>query len=255
MNTPTKTTYSVYKTSNYGMFKPLTGNRSINLLHVKRLVQSFQNKHLISVLIVNEKHEVIDGQHRLDASKVTGVPIYFIVVPGYSLKEVQIYNTNQKEWKKIDFLKMYCDMDLEPYKKFKEFMNDFPDLGIMVSERILTQLRGNGRSGKIGGQKASLRDFEEGKLHIPDLEKSYDIALKIMDFKQYYNGFNRGSFVSCMLGIFENKNYNHKDMIKKLQMFPGLIKDCPNVESYRLLIENVYNHRRNKENKVSLRYD
>ncbi|HYG38507.1 MAG TPA: ParB N-terminal domain-containing protein [Cytophagales bacterium] len=255
MNTPTKTTYSVYKTSNYGMFRPLTGNRSVNFLHVKRLVQSFQNKHLISVLIVNEKYEVIDGQHRLDASKVTGVPIYFIVVPGYSLKEVQIYNTNQKEWKKIDFLKMYCDMGLDPYQKFKEFMNDFPDFGIMVTERILTQLRSNGRTGKVGDQKASLRDFEEGNLHVPDLEKSYDIALKLMDFKPYYPGYNRGTFVSCMLGIFEHKNYNHKEMIKKVELNPKALVDCTNVEAYKLLIENIYNYRRNKENKVSLRYD
>jgi hypothetical protein len=222
---------------------------------VKRLVQSFNSKHLVSPIIVNEKYEVIDGQHRLETSKETGVPVHFLIIPGYHLKEVQIYNTNQKEWKKLDFLKMYCDMGIEAYKKFNEFMEDFPEFGIMVSERILTQLRSNGRSGNIGGHKASLRDFEEGKLTIPDLEKSYDIGLKIMDFKPFYNGFNRGTVVSTMLAIFENKNYNHKEMIKKLEVNSGLIKDCPNVEAYKLMIENAYNYRRNKENKVSLRFD
>jgi hypothetical protein len=108
-------------------------------------------------------------------------------------------------------------MDLEPYKQFREFMKDFPDFGMLVSERILTQLRGSGRSGHIDGLKASMRDFEEGKLIIPDLEKSYDIGFKLMDFKPHYLGFNRGTFVSAMLAIFESKNYNHKEMIKKLE--------------------------------------
>jgi hypothetical protein len=59
-----KTPYWVFKTQDYEMFKPLTGNRNVNILHVKRLIQSFQVQHLISVVIVNERYEVIDGQHR-----------------------------------------------------------------------------------------------------------------------------------------------------------------------------------------------
>lgn len=251
-----ETTYKVYKTKDYSIFCALHGNRTYNLLHVKRLMQSFTNKHLISPIIVNENFQVIDGQHRLQASKEMDLPVYFIIIEGYGITDVQIYNINQKNWVKKDYLKMYCDQGIKEYLQFKKFMTDFPDFEIQASERILTQYKGNGgRQTTIDKTRVKARDFEEGKLQIPDLNKSYIAARKIMDFKKYYPGFNRGTFVSTMLDIMENKNYKHSEMMKKLELNPKWLQNCPDVAQYKVLIEDIYNFKRAATNKVSLRYN
>ena len=67
-------TIHVQQTKDYDLLKNIDGNRSINQLHVKRLSNSMMNKHLISPIIVNEKYQIIDGQHRFEASKILTYP-------------------------------------------------------------------------------------------------------------------------------------------------------------------------------------
>lgn len=249
--------FNVYKTTDYSIFKIMADNRDVNQLHVQRLVASFREKHLISPIIVNERMQVIDGQHRLQASAETGLPVYYLVIPGYGINEVQILNTNQKNWNKSDFLEMYCANGVKVYLQFKEFMTHFPDFGIQGAERILT-LKATGANklqGSKPGQKMRMKDFEEGKLVIPNLDKSYIIARKIMDFKPFFSDFTRGTFISALLPLFASKNYNHKEMVHKLGSCPIKMTACTNVEAYRMLLEDIYNWKRLKENKVSFRYE
>lgn len=246
--------FEVRMTHDYSMFKIMSDNRNLNLLHVKRLVGSFKSNHLVCPIIVNERYYVIDGQHRLRASEETGMPVYYIVIPGYGINEVQILNTHQKNWSKMDFLNMYCSEGVTAYLELKKFMDDFPAFGIQAAERIVTLKHSSGIQRVIDGKKMQMKDFEEGKLKIPSITKSCIIARKIMDFKDFFPEFHRGTFVSAIMPLFSNKNYNHKEMIHKLTTCPIKMTPCQNVEAYRLLLEDIYNYKRVKHNKVSFRY-
>jgi hypothetical protein len=245
----------VYMTSNYTQFRILNDNREVNSLHVKRLVDSFNEKHLICPIIVNEKMDVIDGQHRLKASIETGVPVYYIVIPGYGINEVQRLNANQKNWTKTDFLEMYCAQGQKQYLEFKEFMTHFPELTFQACERIITGHSSGARTGRMEGKSVQMNDFQEGKLVIPNLGLSYKNARKIMEFQEHYDGFSRGTFVSAILPLFKSKNYDHKEMIYKLGVAPRKLTHCQNVGQYRMLLEDIYNWKRQKENKVSFKYE
>jgi hypothetical protein len=94
-------------------------------LHVKRLKESFQKAYLLSPIIVNEKFEIIDGQHRFEAAKQIGVPINFLVAPKYGLKEVQMLNENMKNWKNEDYLNAYCDLKHPEYLKLTDDYRTF----------------------------------------------------------------------------------------------------------------------------------
>ena len=59
----------VYTTTDYFLFKPIEGNRHKNLLHLSRLKKSISANYLFTVIIVNEKYEIIDGQHRFQCIK------------------------------------------------------------------------------------------------------------------------------------------------------------------------------------------
>lgn len=247
----------VNTTNDYSVFNKIEGNRVVNKLHVERLKTSFSKNYLMSPIIVNQKYQIIDGQHRFNAAKELGLPINFIVVEGYGLKEVQTLNTNSKNWRKLDYLHAFCDLGYEEYLKMKEFMDYFPDFGIAVSEQLLTNTTGgvNNRAyaakvnGKFVGRK---KNFQEGELQIPDLDLAYENGEKVMMFKPYYDGFNRAVFVSAMIAMFKHENYNHSQMIQKVANNPTTLVHCSNVTQYKILFEEIYNFR--SRDKVSLRF-
>lgn len=248
-----KTSNQVHSTMDYSKFKILVGNRKPNELHVKRLTNSFKNFYLFSPILINEKWQIIDGQHRFLAAKELGLPINYIIVEGYGLKEIQILNTNSANWKKEDYLKAYCDLGYSTYLQMRQFMQDYPDFGIAVSELLLTDTaKGVNNRGSVLEGRGRVKNFEEGRLTIPDIKTSYDNAEKVLMFKPYYDGFNRSVFVSALIGIFKNENYNHTEMIGKLSNQPSSLTHCTNVTQYKLLIEDIYNYRRRE--KISLRY-
>ena len=113
----------VYKTNDLSIFKTIDGNRVPNLQHVKRLADSIRVYGMkCNPILVNEQMEVIDGQHRLMAAKESESFVYYIIVTGYSLKEVHTLNLNQKNWAKKDFMEGYANMKIEAYIKLREFI-------------------------------------------------------------------------------------------------------------------------------------
>lgn len=247
-----KVVNQVNETTDYSMFKTLVGNRNVNKLHISRLEQSFNEKYLFSPILVNQKYEIIDGQHRFQAAKNLKLPISFMIVNDYGLKEVQLLNTNMKNWKKEDYLQAHCDLGRKEYLKFKQFMLDYPDFGILACEIFLTNLISGGKQTVIDGKKASRNDFQKGDLIIPDIEKSKENAEKILMIKPFYSGFYRATFVRSMLGIFQVEDYNHAKFIERLNASPNSLSDCNNITQYKLLVEDIYNYR--SRTKVSLRF-
>jgi len=256
-----KVVNQVNETNDYSMFRTLEGNRHVNKLHVKRLKESFQKAYLLSPIIVNEKFEIIDGQHRFEAAKQIGVPINFLIAPNYGLKEVQMLNENMKNWKKEDYLNAYCDLKHPEYLKFRNFMRRFTEFGMAACETILTGKLNGGSSNStdtefksetnISGSFA-IRYFQEGELTIPNYELSVENAEKIMMIKPYYEGFNRPTFVRAMIGIFKIEYYNHAKFIERLNANPTSLQHCANVTQYKLMVEDIYNFR--SREKVSLRF-
>lgn len=251
----------VNSTTDYSKFKTLQGNRNVNSLHVRRLRESFKESYLLSPIVVNQNFEIIDGQHRFEAAKELNLPINFIICNNYSLKEVQLLNTNMKNWKKEDYLNAYCDLGYPEYLKFKEFITQFPEFGMASAEAILTNSLSGGHVSKSSSELKGIinesgtyavRYFQEGDLQIPDYEKSVENAEKIMMIKPYYDGFHRPTFVRAMLGIFKIDYYCHSKLIERLAANPTALQHCANVTQYKFMIEDIYNFR--SREKVSLRF-
>lgn len=241
----------VYETYDYSMFKSMKGNRPLDKLLIMRLKKSFKKRYLFTIITVNEDLEIIDGQHRFEAAKSLGLPLYYVVQKGYGVPEVQMLNTNTKNWGKMQYLHSYCELGHPEYLKFRNFMRRYPKFGIAVSEAILTGLSSGKFETEIG-QRRKLPTFTDGELEIPNEGRSYLIAHQIMEIQPFYDGFNRITFVRAMMRVLNNPNYEHNTFIKKLEMQPTALKHCQSVDQYLLLIEDIYNYR--SRNKVSLRY-
>lgn len=249
----------ILSTFDYSIFTSIQGNRIVNEIHVERLKKSFKENYLLSPIIVNEKYQIIDGQHRFMAAKSLKLPINFIVIPNYGLKQVQVLNANASNWSNYDYLNAYCDLGYEQYLQMRQFMNDFPDFGIASADVIITNSASGSNSRvakhmvKINGKRrGSSNAFKDGKLHIPNLEKSYANAEKIMMLKQYHESYNKRPFVACMVQIFEIPDYDHKQLLSKLKLRPNALVHCSRSSQYKLVIEDIYNYR--SRNKISLRF-
>ena len=101
----------ILTTNNYELFKSIDGNRNVNELHLSRLKKSIQKKYLFTFILVNEKHHIIDGQHRFEVIKELGLPLNYVVCKGYGINEVHQLNENSKNWNADDYLDGYCKLN------------------------------------------------------------------------------------------------------------------------------------------------
>lgn len=239
---------TILVTTNYNLFKSIDGNRTLNPLHVKRIKQSMATNPLLTLIMVNEKFEIIDGQHRFEASKELGLPIYYVKVYGYGMNEVHVLNANHSNWKKSDFVDGYADSGNENYIIFQSFSAQYSELTFSSIHKLLS----GKRKGDPETQSGTTRDFQRGLFKVKNLKNAHVVASKIMDYKAYFPKFNDNMFVVTLLHILEHPNYNHDEMMSKLKLQPTALDKCGTQTQYALLLEDIYNFKR--KTKVSLRY-
>ncbi len=250
----------VYKTNKLEIFKPIVGNRPTNPMHIKRLSASIkQNGLLQNPIIVNEKMQVIDGQHRLSAAKLADSSIYYIIAKGYNLKDVQTLNLNQKNWNKKDFMDGYASMGIESYVKLKDFINYNKVFNISDCIALCSNGAAIKSSSLSNKYRPSLKKpinlkevFEEGTWKGKDFKLAQENADKLKMIQPYYDGYRRSTFIGTMLQLLKNDNFNFIQFLDKLKFQKNKLQDCTSVSQYKLLIEDIYNYKRRE--KVNLRY-
>lgn len=245
---------TVYVTDDLEMFSSIDGNRVPNLLHVKRLSHSIQKHGMkCNPILVNEKFQVIDGQHRLLAAKEMKCKIYFIILPGSNLSDVHTLNLNQKNWTRKDFMEGYASMGVMSYIKLQSFVNKNEDYNFADCVALCSNISGIGSTSSKGGNKHNYKyTIEEGTWIGKDFDLAQEWANKIRMIKPYYIGYNRSSFIGVMITLFTNPNFDFNEFMQKLRLQPTALLDCAHRDQYRTLIEDIYNYKRRE--KVNLRF-
>jgi hypothetical protein len=243
----------VYKTNDLSIFTQIGGNRVPNPQHIKRLKSSIlENGMLCNPILVNEKMQVIDGQHRLIASQEAESFIYYIVLKDYSLNEVHTLNLNQKNWTKKDFMDGYANMGIESYKKLKFFVEKNEDFVFQDCISLCSNVNGTLYVKDVRWSGSNQQVFVDGTWKGKDFDLAQEWAEKIRLLKPYYTGYNRSVFVRVMINLFKNELFDYSEFMHKVRLQPKALVDCANVEQQRLLIEEIYNYR--SRNKINLRY-
>ena len=236
-----KISNQVHTTTDYFLFKPIDGNRELNMLHFNRLKKSIEENYLFTVIIVNEKKEIIDGQHRYQCCKELGLPINYIVCEGYGLNEVHVLNQNSKTWNADDYLDGYCKLGYSHYIEYAKFKAKF---GFGHNQCML--LLGGNDSGH------DIKEFYNGKFKVKDYNKALEKASKITMIGKYYEGYTRATFVRAMNKIITKPNFDFTQFLQKLKIQPTALQDCNSIEQYIILIEEIYNYK--SREKTNLRY-
>ncbi len=158
----------ILQTTDYAKFKPVFGNRAIIKGHVQILINAIEKKNLLpfNPIKVNEKWEVIDGQHRLKAAEVLKTPIYYVVTEKADITDVIMENTHNKNWTLDDYIRSYAARGVEAYQTLLRFAEEHK---IAVSTAIVL-LQFN------DGTRRFSNNVKSGGFTIVDLKKSMEIV-------------------------------------------------------------------------------
>lgn len=248
-NIPEKSAIQIYRTKNYDQFYLMEGNRMINEKHVQQLVKSMTEDEAISPIQVNEKMEIIDGQHRFRALQEMKRPVYYYIVKGANLQTVQKLNSYSKNWNTEDYMASYIEAGNINYIQYKGF-RDMYKLPHTVNLMLLT-----GGSISSGGRNYHTDEklFKDGQFKIKDIDKAIDIAMKIEELAPLTNIYKARSFVYALMKCLKNKSFDWKKFVHKCSYQQKKLIRCSNVEQYLEVIEEVYNYNSKAADKLVLR--
>lgn len=151
----------ILSTTDYGIFNKLLGNREYNKGLLVVLEESILNDGdylRFNPILVNEKMEVIDGQHRLKKAEDLEKPIFYIIGHGLTLRHAQIFNSRKRGWVAKDFLQSYLAEGKRDYQILDDFCKEYK-FSIAIGVKFLTHSR----------NQEGMRLFREGKLYVKDI--------------------------------------------------------------------------------------
>lgn len=195
-------------TDNYQKFKRIKGNRKINKAHVNKLTTAISEDPQIleyNPIVVNEKWEIIDGQHRFEAIKRLRLPVYYTQVPGLTLTNVQNLNSNSKVWSPKDYAVAYVEHGNVNYKRYLDHKNKY---GLNHESTIAY----------VGiGHPNTPFGFKRGKFKAGRPE-DVDLYTKLLlDLEDYVPHWKARTTSKAFLKIATHSHYDHTRMIEKLK--------------------------------------
>ncbi len=121
----------ITKTTDYNLFKTIQGNRNLNQRHLAGLTISIMSKNMLdrNPIIVNDKMEIVDGQHRFEVAKNNNLPIYYLIMPGAKIEEVVRLNATNRAWNSKDYIESFAVRGNKDYTWLLEFVRDY-DLSV-----------------------------------------------------------------------------------------------------------------------------
>ena len=229
-------------TENYNQFRFIKGNRPIVKIKIKNLITSYDkglNLFPYCPILVNEQNYVIDGQHRLETCKKLEIPVYYCVVPNFSLHQIAEINCTVTKWAMKDYLNCYIETGSPDYKTLS-FFRDKYDLSVNVAIALL----GNGTVRDGGG--TGVEKFKSGQFKVVHGEKAERVMKHVMDYIDFFPKVNDRTFIIAIQMLLASKSYNHKEVVDKLRQYKSKIEPQKTYKDYIQHIEVLFNHRNSK---------
>lgn len=227
-------------TKDYKKFKFLQGNREVNNGHLRELAKSialYPDLLPERPILVNEDFEIIDGQHRFEACKRLGLPVYYVVGKNLDASSAVALNRNQRNWGLEDYAKSYADSGNQNYKKFLEAVEEYG----FTPSITMTYLRG----GKVANKTAN---FRNGEFVINDEEQATHHLEYLQDLAGLFSDFKKGTVAMPALAVFKHPEYDHARMLQKMAMFgDSVFRPYGTYKDIVRNLDDIYNWRQQKD--------
>ena len=235
--------------SNYSNFKFLEANRDIKERHVNNLVTSIKKEGQIYPILVNNRFEVIEGQHRVEACKILQIPIMFLKNDKATIKHVRIVNNCQEGWKFYDFLKSFSHHshpNHEIYQKIGLFVKEFS-----FQPRICLILL-------VGGvdNGTKINEFKFGTFTIEDEEKSRRLAKQLLKIKTFAPDLVANKkFCLAWFRVQKIEKFKVESAYDQIKKYRSKLEGCLNQEDWIEGLLEAYSYKKPKSEKISIKKD
>lgn len=229
----------IQSTQDYKLFKRIRGNRKVIRSHVNKLRSAFEeNPKAIEYnpILVNENMEIIDGQHRFDAASQLELPIYYQKVPGLTLHDVQVLNSNTRTWTPIDFAEAFAEIGLESYKLYLAHKKKYK-----LAHDVTMAYVGVGVPNTSTG-------FRTGRFRAGDQKRTKQYSDWLVEIKKYVEYANLRPAAMAFLKVAQHPDYNHERMFEKLAKHGAEIESYTQHLDALRAFEKVYNHSMSEKN-------
>lgn len=240
------------RTTEYSMFKRHPRNRPLDEGNVQRIMRSIQFNNLLHrrPLEVNAQMEVLDGQHRLEAGKRLGLPVYYEIKEDMKADDIRLLNDNQKRWSLNDYLNFHARGGNKEYVRLEDFMRKH-EMGLVAALIALRQ----------GGRAKDPDSFKKGTFVFPSLEEeieSIEILNKAKKVVEYVIARSPGietflksqKFFRCVSLFVSYKSVDFDLFIKKLSQKLEMIRPASRIVDIMEYLKNIYNWK--NQNPISL---
>ncbi len=232
------------KTTDYDRFKMITSNREINEKHLRSMVRNIRENNLLYLnpIVVNEKMEVIDGQHRLEAAKVLKVPVYYII-GSVTEKDISILNKTSRNWQIMDYINYWTIKKKPGFCLLSKFLSEHRNFNISACLVILSPT-GSRETDNIRNGTFDNLNYAQAEL----------IAKAIDQLSNHYDFVNDRSFVSAFRKVWDHEAFDFEYLERKLK--DGLSRrfvKCRTINEYLDMIGEIYNTDRHSKNHVNFK--
>ena len=230
--------YQILSTKNYAMFKYVGGNRNVDEKRVLYIIESMKNfPDMIAPAQCNEKFEIIDGQHRLEAAKRLGRSYYYYIVKGANIDTVRNMNDYDPRWSTGEYVSSFSSTGNINYEIYESFEKKY-GFGHAINITFL--------SGAGGFYNKMLDDFKQGGFVVKDLQQAEKLAEMLIEVGKYYPGYKKRSFAIAFMKVSGLPGFDFKTLLSKLMYQQKKMVDCTNSTHYIALLGELYNYRARK---------
>lgn len=235
----------IKKTEDLSIFKKHPLNREVLDSNVSKIMNSIKIKNLLDKrpILVNEKMEIVDGQHRLEACKRLGISIYYEIEKTLEAKDIILLNANQKGWGLIDYIQFHARSGNKNYIDILE-LSETLKLPPAVMIRLIS--RTSGFYARIKAGNFQMPPQESGKIEeIKKIIGTYDDTItflhsKLLGDKHFLNG---DRFKAVLMQFLSMELVDLSIFLKKVVQRIDLVCQRATKLAYHLMWREIYNYR------------
>ena len=236
-----KKSTEIFKSTKLSQFKiNKKWNREIDEKHLNKLKKAISKRNLLidQPILINEKKEVLDGQHRLMAAKELKLPIYYRFSNSLMIEDVPKINTIKKSWGISDYIKRHIRTGNKNYIRLQKLWIDSKINPFSGFYNILDSHGG-----------INWTDLQEGRFIYPaddsilyeKIKKFHEVAKFFAETENGTQKMKHRSPTIAIIKLINDPQYNHSRMLSQFRQSRKYVFPSHHVQGYFEQINKIYN--------------
>ena len=233
-------------TRDYTKFSFMLGNREVDVNDKKSqiLKESIRENGIMVPIIVNEKHDILDGQHRFTIAEELKIEVPYVIREGFDLVKIQELNATHKPWTIRDCINSGLARNMWDYVTLNSIQKE-TKLELTFVASLL--------QGKTQDSKITKQEIQTFCYRITHLNEGKKVIHKLKEIKEITKEMNRTMMRVLSSHVLKTDGYDHERMLLQLKRNWAKEKEKANPrnsDEYGKLFQKIYNLR--QEDRLAL---